>query len=565
MKHKNDLHKLIISLNGRNKKAFDELSGDYNFDDFTLTIDQVSFDMSRDSAHMRARISLDNAKFPKDVFSTRSREIAARDFLIRSFDTMAKKVRISVRNINGGRILIDSPSKEILETSALVVNEQFIEVRFIAELLTRKGIVDASLNCKLLVENIPKIISGSLVFKNIDTELLADWIETCEDADAARDQLATRKLVAFIADGSVLKRNLPYKTGLGDLKTVEFVSPEELAVTLELPNKGSIRGMGIPNGITVITGGRFNGKSTLLKTLELGVYNHIPGDGRELIVTVADAVGIKAEPGRSIEKVNISALFGNPGFSVDYKSFSTKNATASESLAANIFEALEVGTSLLLIDEDTVTADCIGRDARMQALIPKEDEPSSSLREILPKLRDNLGISAVIVTSGSGDFFDCADTVIAMKHFQPYTVTAEAHRIAEEHSIKRYVESPDIITLPSNRLPLTLSFIVNTEESPIRQQPRDKMIIRYGNEIIDVPLTQIVSFSQARALSRSLALVHRLNDSSNSLRDVIEKVMKRIDVVGLDTLSSRLTGDLAMFRAHELAAVINRMENLKIK
>lgn len=69
--------------------------------------------------------------------------------------------------------------------------------------------------------------------------------------------------------------------------------------------------MGIPEGVTLIVGGGFHGKSTLLQALERGVYHHIAGDGREMVITRQDAVKVRAEDGRNIEKVNISAFINN--------------------------------------------------------------------------------------------------------------------------------------------------------------------------------------------------------------------------------------------------------------
>jgi predicted ABC-class ATPase len=469
--------------------------------------------------------------------------------------------------MKGGRIFIDRPVQEMLETSAVVVGETFIEARFSAELPLMKGKVVSPSAVELFMENIPKVVRGSLVFRNIDGGRLADWIETSENADTARSQLAAHNLVAFIADGSILQRKGRHDSRTFDEEVVTFTAPDELAVTLDLPNRGAVRGLGIPAGITLLVGGRFQGKSTLLRALELGVYNHIPGDGRECVVTVPDAVSIRTEPGRSIENVDISPFFGRGSKGINTGNFSTRSASASESMAANIMEALEVGTSLLLLDEDTTAADLISRDVRMQALIPKEDEPSTTLIDILPVLRDDMKISTIIGLSGSGDFFDIADTVIAMKQFKPVAVTAQARKIAEKNPTGRIREKPrDLISCISGRLPLSTCFEPDKKAKTESQKPPGKMHAQYAGEFIDVSqVSQIVSPSQVRAISRSLALVHRLIGSSDSLRDVVNKVMKRIKTVGLDTLSSRMMGDLAMFRAYELAAAINRMRNLKIK
>ncbi|MCE5249834.1 ABC-ATPase domain-containing protein [bacterium] len=567
MKNKRDLRKLIQTINERETDAYAELTGEYDFSDFVLTVDYVAHDVSRVSARMRVRVLFEAAKFPHDVFTPKSREIGARDFLVRSFDMRSGRYTVRASGVKGGRIFIDRPGQEMLESTAVVLGKTYIEVRFTAELPVRKGKVDSSSAAELLMESIPRVVLESLIFKNVDGDRLAEWIEAYEDADAVRAQLSSHNLVAFIADGSILPRKGADDPRPAEEKAHEFTAPDELAVTLDLPNRGHVRGLGIPAGITLLTGGRFHGKSTVLRALELGVYNHIPGDGRTYVITVSDAAGIHAETGRRIERVNLTPFFGSGGSGIDTANFSSENATATESIAANIMETLEIGSSLLLFDEDSLPADMIVRDARMQALIPKDDEPSATLIDILPVLRDEMNVSAIIALSGAGDYFDIADTVIAMKRYSPVAVTAKARKIAADKPSGRKKERPgDIGKCLTGRLPLEHSFEPDKTARSDAPKPSEKMCVQYGSDFIDISrVRQVVNPSQARAISRSLALVHRLIGSSGSLGDVVKKVINRIETVGLDTLSSRMMGDLAMFRAHELAAALNRMRKLKIK
>ena len=551
------LKKTLTSLDGRQVAAYIELAGEYDYGDFTLIIDHIPDDPARQPARMRARVRMETARFPRDVFNTRSREIGARDFLARALASAAARFQGTPSGERASRVHIDRPGREILETTAVVTGDGFIEARFTVDLPLRRDKIAGNIAAELFLTAIPRMIRGGLLFGNIDGEGLADWIEANEDADAARSMLAERGLVAFVADGSVL----PGKSR--DMLRVAFRAPEDLAVTLELPNVGKTRGMGIPKGITLVAGGRGAGKSTLLRAIELGVYNHIPGDGRELVVTAGDAVGIRAEEGRRIEKVDISPFFASSEGD-DTRRYSAHSASASASQAANLMEAIEIGASLLIIDEDTSAAELITRDARFQALVPPDRDAITTLVDILPALRDRMGISAVVAVS-SGDYLDIADTIILMNRYVPASATAEARRIRDEFPARRVSRAVDFPP-PEPRCPLVFSLEPEKVSSGNRQRPRGRGFVQYGDEFIDCSRNaQLVSPAQERAISRGIALVHRLMEGSKSLREAVDRVMERVNAVGLDTLSGRLMGDLGSFRAHELAAAVNRLKRLKVK
>lgn len=560
-KSQKDLNKVFMAIDGQLDKAYRDITGSYDYDNFTLTIDYVPDDPGRYSSRFRATMPLDIAKFPDDIFIPKSREVAARDFIARKFASMAVRYSIFEPGVKGGRISIDRPAHELLETNAVVIGNGIIEVRFTVNLPVKNGRVLSPTAVELLMKRVPGIVCDSLIFDNIDGEKLTNWIETNEDTDVLRDRLVESGLVAFIADGSIL----PRRTSMDSKGIVPFSAPDELAVTFDLPNRGKVRGMGIPAGITVIIGGGSHGKTTLLRAVELGVYNHIYGDGRELVVTIPDAVGIRVEEGRRIENVDISPFIANISQNIDTKHFSSGLAPPAASMAANIMESLEIGTSLLLFDDETVVTSLVGRDARMQALIPKELEPITTLVDILPLLRDEHNISSIIV-GGSGDYFDIADTVIAMKYFQAFVVTDEAKQIVQESPARRIMEYTGHFSLPAGRCPFDRSLEPVKEEKVNRSRSRGKRYVQYGDEFIDVSkVTQLINQSQSRAISRGIAMVYRLMDSSKSLKEAVDRVVERVEAVGLDVLSNRLMGDLASFRAYELIAAINRKKNLKIK
>lgn len=557
------LRKLLIHLDGRHVGSYSELMGEYNFGDFSLIIDFIPEDPSKQPARLRARVALETAKFPRDVFNTLSREIGARDFIARAFAAAAARSLNATGLKKGPRLYIDRPGVEILETSAVAVGNGFIEARFSADLPVRRDKIQGGQAIDLIMNVLPGVVRDCLFFRNIDGDGLADWIEANEDADTARSMLDNLGLAAFVADGSVLTGKALREQKLSDLALVRFVAPEDLAVTLELPNRGQTRGMGIPKGITLIAGAGGQGKTTLLRALEHGVYNHVPGDGRELVVSRGDAVGNRAEEGRHIENVDISTFFSSYD-RMDSKHYSTRSASTSASQAANFMEALEIGTSLFIIDEDTSAAELMDRDARMQALVSRNRETVTTFVDILPAVRDKLGIS-VIITATPGDYLEIADTVILMDGFQAVYGLEAVRRIIQEHPSGRV---PDLKKPPSIPVRTPLSHSLEPEKllPQDRVRPYMRGQIQYGGEFIDCGrVTQLAGVAQGRAISRAISLVHRFMDSSNSLREAIERVMERVESVGLDTLSGRLMGDLARFRAYELAAAINRIKRLKVK
>jgi predicted ABC-class ATPase len=325
--------------------------------------------------------------------------------------------------------------------------------------------------------------------------------------------------------------------------------------------------MGIPTGITLIVGGGYHGKSTLLRAIELGVYNHIPNDGRELVVTNPAAVKIRAEDGRSIASVDISPFINQLPQGRSTSQFSTTNASGSTSQAANIMEALEAGAKLLLVDEDTAATNFMIRDRRMQQLIAKEKEPITPFIDKVRQLYTDYGVSTILVMGGSGDYFDVADTVIAMENFQPQDVTEKAKAIALANRTERIPEGGKRFGEITPRIPLGESIDPSRGHREVKLKVRDVDEVVFGTEEIDLAaVEQIAEKGQLRAIASAIVYAKRqyINGCS-TLPEILDRVMADIESQGLDVLTNMPEGDFVLFRRFELAAALNRLRTLKVR
>jgi len=568
MRSKEDLRRTLQRIDGRGYKAYKDIEGQYDFGPYRLAIDHTQGDPFAAPSRVRVLVPLRETGFAPDLWSRKPREVAFRDYLARAFHQAIRR-HVKGRRGSGksGLVEIDRGGQEILERTSVLIRDGWLEVRFVVGLPAAGRTVLGREAQAIFFEEIPRVVGRALFPRSLDERALRRHVEVAEDQEALRDMLRELKLVAFVAEGAVL----PRRSGVDDRPLTQGVVPVEvpfeLEVTVELPNRGPVRGMGIPEGVTLIVGGGFHGKSTLLKALERGVYNHIPGDGREYVVTDHGAVKIRAEDGRYIEQVDISPFIAGLPFGKDTCSFSTENASGSTSQAANIMEALEVGARVLLIDEDTSATNFMIRDERMQALVAKEKEPITPFVDKVRKLYTDLGVSTVLVMGGSGDYFEVASTVIMMDNYRPRCVTERAKEIARRYTSRRRDEGGETFGRVTPRAPLPESFDPSRGRREVKIEAKGLHHILYGTTSIDLSaLEQLVDQSQTRALG---AMIHRYAtryaDGNRTLREGLELLMKEVEEGGLDCLLPHKVGNLAMPRVFELAGAINRMRTLKVR
>ncbi|EIE9606666.1 isopentenyl-diphosphate delta-isomerase [Vibrio parahaemolyticus] len=541
----------LKKIEKQNYRAYQQIKGQYDFTDFTLFIDHVQGDPYASASRFRATRawSLTGLEWLKDESPAFQR--AARDFIARSFEQFAKQENTVSIALNG---------QTVLDSTAVLFTEEGIELRFRVNLPAEGRSVLGKKANNILTFHLPKFIRRATLERELDKEAMVKHCQVVEDQSALREQLEAHNLVAFVANGSVLPRiagncDLPMK------EAVEFTAPESLQVTLHAPNKGYVTGLGIPKGITLIVGGGFHGKSTLLNAIERSIYDHIPGDGREYIVTDQKAMKIRAEDGRCVHHLNLSNYINHLPMGKDTADFSTQDASGSTSQAAWLQESIEAGATSLLIDEDTSATNFMIRDERMQALVAKGDEPITPLVDRIGQLRDELDISTIIVMGGSGDYLDVANTVIQMHDYQAVDVTEKAKQVIAQHPTQRHNESEESLQTFRPRALNRVALMNILTDGKFRVSAKGKDSLRFGKEFTDLSaLEQIESADEVNAIGWLWFQLAQLPGWGNNPAKEIEEMLS-----GEWHASLPKQGDLAKPRTLDVMAALNRMRKSQFK
>jgi predicted ABC-class ATPase len=565
----NRLRRKLAEIDGRDYANYQSLLGAYDFNVFRLVVERIPKDpyAPPQAGLYRVRVKRSDHRIINPPTETKLKRIACADFLARAFWEACNSVCPRRRGTGySGMIRIERPGQAILERSSLVIGDAFIEVRCFIGLPADGRKIDSSLATNMIFNALPEIVNRSLLDANIDHNALQRHIAVAEDAASLRSELDSLGLIAFVADRSLLPRaGGTSDKPLDDSAAMPFCVPEDLATTLVLPHAGKIKGMGIPSGITLIVGGGYHGKSTLLHALEAGIYNHIPCDGRERCVANAQTVKIRAYSGRSIANTDISSFINNLPFHKDTRAFCTDNASGSTSQAASIIEAVETGARVLLMDEDTCAANFMIRDGKMQQLVLKKDEPITTFIDKARHLYLEKNISTVLVLGGVGDYFDVADHVIQMIDYQPCDVTAEAHRIAADSPAKRLAEDDCLPLEIRERSPVSDSIDAFNTYGKRRIHTREVHRLNFGRQVVDLTdVEQLMEVSQTRAIGQAIAYAKKYMDTVLPLHEIVQRVINDIEDKGIDVISERISGHFAAFRGHELAFALNRFRGLEM-
>ena len=562
-----DLRNLLTRIDRKSYPAYKDTRGSYQFPGYILSIDHVQGDPFAAPSKLSIHVSGKSAAFPQSLYQTPCQRIALQDELTRGFGRQAQQASHQAKGSgHSGLISVSRCGQEVLERTACSLNPETgdlllrLEVGFPANGRT----MNAREPEKIHLELLPRCVQGSLFYKNLNPKRLQEVADLAEDQQFIREALPKLGLCAFVANGSLLPRAsgvspLPMKGG------VAFQSPKELEVTLELPHKGKLTGMGIPKGITLIVGGGYHGKSTLLEALELGVYNHIAGDGREYVITDQTAMKIRAEDGRSIQRTDISMFINHLPNGKDTKAFVTEDASGSTSQAANVVESMEAGASLLLIDEDTSATNFMIRDELMQRVIHRDMEPITPFIDRIRELYERYGVSTILVAGSSGAYFQMADHIIQMDRYIPKEITALAKKEAAAFSKGSPALEPALA--PNfQRCPKASPEFRGGERIKMKTLGRDGVSI--NRETIDLRyVEQLADSEQATALGYCLAYAQKhLLDGKKELRQVVEQLEALMDKQTLAALceSPSNVAALARPRRQELFACFNRYRGLKL-
>ena len=563
----NRLRALLERIDGRGYKAYKEIEGRYRFKDYELIIDHVQGDPFADPSRIRVRVHATAAQFPPQLHDSKIRRVSLEDFLGRA---LARAIQQHVKGDRGtgrsGIVSIATSGQQILRRNAVLVSEEGVEARLQVGLPATGRSVLGRQAAGMFFSELPQVVGDALFYSTLCQEQVRRHIECADDQDYLRQWLREKKLVAFIGDDSIL----PRRSGVDDRPlngdAVAFVTPDSLADELVLPHAGALRGMAIPEGVTLIVGGGFHGKSTLLHAMERGVYNHIPGDGREKLATDSTAVKVRAEDGRSITGVDISGFIDNLPFGRDTHRFCTDNASGSTSQAANIIEALDSGARVLLIDEDTSATNFMIRDDQMQALVSKEKEPITPLSHRIRELYATYGVSTILVMGGSGAYFSEADTVIMMDSYVAKDATTEARALARPLSDGcSESDLPPLVNAPHRRPdPRSLSPARGRKTQNIQARGISKLV--YGIQEIDLyRVEQLVDQGQILAIGYLLHhYAKQFGDREESLAEGVRLAMEDVEERGLDVLTPYINGRLAFPRVHEAVAALNRLRGLRL-
>lgn len=567
MKTSDQLRADLRAIDHRSYPAYKSLAGSFSFPRYVLNIEHVQGDPFAAPSQLSITVDGQNAGLPESCWKSPWNRLALEDYLLRRFAKQAGKFSHQAKGSGkSGALEVTRPGQEVLQRTDCQISQGGVTLRFGVGFPANGRTINARELEKILFDFLPVCVEQGLLCASVPKEELAQVIALAEDRRFIREELTRRDLCAFVADGSIL----PRESGVSDRPmkdAVPFRSTDSLAVTLELPHRGPTRGMGIARGITLIAGGGYHGKSTLLKALERGVYDHIAGDGREYVITDGTAVKIRAEDGRKVTDTDISLFINRLPSGRDTSRFSTLDASGSTSQAANIAEALEAGGKLLLMDEDTSATNFMVRDELMQQVISRDKEPITPFLERASDLSEKAGVSLILVVGSCGEYFHIADRVLQMDCYRAKDITAVAKKALEGRPVPA-------LSAPGFHLPDKERKVDLSGDSQVRKnyrgdgfRPERLKVKRFGKTAFSVGdreldlryLEQLVDGGQTQALAYMVRYA-RENLSGLSVQEVVRRLEALIAEKGLGAVCGERTipAGLALPRTQEIFACFDR-------
>ncbi len=558
----------LRDIDRRSYPAYKSLAGSFGFGGYILHIEHVQGDPFAAPSRLRVEVSRRAAAFPDRLCQSPVDRRALADCLLRRFDRQAGRFSFQAKGSGkSGVIAVSRCGQEVLERTACEITDQAVHLRFEVGFPANGRTINAPELEKILFEYLPVCVEQSLFYAKLPKGEAEEAVFLAEDQAYIRQELERRHLAAFVADGAVL----PRESGVSDRPmagAVPFAAPETMAVELDLPHRGRLRGMGVPEGITLIAGGGYHGKSTLLKALERGVYDHVAGDGREYVITRSSALKIRAEDGRKITNTDVSLFINHLPNGRDTVRFSTLDASGSTSQAANIIEGIESGSRVLLIDEDTSAANLMARDGLMRLAIAPDKEPITPFLERVSDLYKKAGVSVILVVGSCGDYFHVADKVLQMDAYRALDITDRTRALLEG---RPGVDPAPDFRLPADRRTLPIAGAVQTRrnyrgsgtvQERLKVRRLGKTAFSLGGEDLDLRyVEQLVDGEQTQALACILRYVReRWTGQQVNVREVVDQVERILETEGLAGICGERTvpSGLAMPRRQEIFACLNR-------
>ena len=566
MKTNEELRASLRAIDRRSYPAYKSLAGAWKFDRYTLVIDHVQGDPFASPSSLHVEIPHTLAKFPEAYYQKDCSRIALQDYLVRQVGKQFEQYNFRAKGSGkSGLLSISRCGQAVLERSACEITKSGLIVRFHVGFPAFGRTINAGELDKILFDFLPRCVENSLFYARLDAKKAERVVHLAEDQDALRHLLKEEKLVAFVANGAIL----PRESGISPRPmkgAVAFESPKEMEVTMELPHKGVLKGMGIPKGITLIVGGGYHGKSTLLEAIQMGIYDHIEGDGREFVITDDTALKLRAEDGRSIRNVDISLFINDLPNKKDTTKFSTEDASGSTSQAAAVVEGMEAGTRLFLIDEDTSATNFMVRDEFMQQVISREKEPITPFIDRVKELSDEYGISTILVAGSCGSYFYKADHVIQMMQYQPKEITEAAKQEAARFSdITKDKPALALAAKPSfhrvfaagKKAPQNDRMKIKGMGKDAVSIDRDTIELRYVEQLVDSEQTMALGYMVKYAKQH-------LFDGKKDIQTIARLLETLVQEKGIGAVCEGryLPCNLAVPRVQEIFACLNRCRSL---
>ncbi len=574
MKDKKEFYTLLTELDGQPISEYQQLVGDFDFSRYVIKCAKIDLEAEESELPVFSiRVPQTIAEIPEYLFDSPVRRTAMEDLLLRRLSAnIDATANYDHNGVARRHIHASSPSQTILPRNALQLTKEYIEVRIQITLPIQQIIIDneavvsidGEMAQHIFFEDLPEIVSNGLLYCNLDTEEADRFVNSMEDSDRLRQYLGASGQVSFVGEGALITR-----IAGEDVPDYERLIPIEIDESLidevEVPHGGAVRGLGIPNGLTLILGESNSGRVDLVDAITQGIYNHVPGDGRESVVTVADAVNIRSEVGRSIQQVDISAFAiglpdgGNP------TSYSAKSAGSFTSQAASTVEALEAGARVLVFDEHSSSSTFLSADTRVSSLLGESSRNTLAARA--RQLVDELGISMIVAGSSLvAEFIPIADKILKVEDFRVTDITEEAKalEIVPSSVANDQVNLGSMLSRSRWIMPSSIDPSVGREDLVIYADSTD--FLQFGRSIVDLnAIKQIADADQARAVGFVLYYAKlRYMDEGYPMREILDLVDRDLSNEGLNALVRDVRGDLARPRRYEVAAALNRLPAFRV-